>query len=361
LSTNEAHAEFYLHPQRVEWASLGQWLEESGRIPGVPGVVVFGLVLSILLSRNVRRLTICRPQFIADPLWLREEDIGGLNGFMELARRLAVQFGPPKAELKKEPAADEIGTACCNEPRRTLYNLMARVVRESEPEIFRSYEEQCAGSILAETDIRDPEALVQQLQETVKKVDAYRNALNPKPAEGIQKLADDIRKTARPLLFEMALHLSPASRLILEHWKEETADRLDLLARLTQDLRTIINSFELSANEPDIATKIAREFSTEVLWLRNRERLATELKDLFRPPTRPSQLLFRNAESASEGRVTQQKHRPDALSDSELTEFLRTVMLTVLDEWNAQLARADVSAHNGPLQSEGAIKKDTHD
>jgi hypothetical protein len=84
-----ANSPFVLHPERPRDRTISSWLKEGYNRIFVVLALLGGMIFALLSSKYVRQFTIERHRFMAEPLWLKEEDIGGAEGFLALARKLA--------------------------------------------------------------------------------------------------------------------------------------------------------------------------------------------------------------------------------------------------------------------------------
>ncbi len=75
-----------LHPVVQPAPHFWQWLAKGNHTPLLVTALATALLLATLLSKYFRRLTVERYQFLAEPLWLGEEDLGGVEGFLKIAR-----------------------------------------------------------------------------------------------------------------------------------------------------------------------------------------------------------------------------------------------------------------------------------
>ncbi len=77
-----------LHPEPPATLKFSTWFRDDHHAVLLIAALITFLLLAYALSKYFRRLTFERSQFLAEPLWLAEEDIGGLNGFLEIARKV---------------------------------------------------------------------------------------------------------------------------------------------------------------------------------------------------------------------------------------------------------------------------------
>jgi hypothetical protein len=77
-----------------------------------------GIILSVFLSTNARTFTLEEEQYLAEPLWLREEDIGGVRGMwhLENAALLDIPLPPGGEHSSTPPAIIDRVTKILNEP-----------------------------------------------------------------------------------------------------------------------------------------------------------------------------------------------------------------------------------------------------
>ena len=272
----------FLHPDLKEWLGFWSWLHEEYRFWAVLFILAGGLLLAITLSCSFRLLTFRLPQFLAEPLWLQEEDIGGLKGFNEIARHLG---RPPS-----EPVPDQ---------KQRLRGKMKEIIEHEEEEMDRAVERQGTASIFTEADILNPTELVKALKADQK----------PMP--------DFLRR-----------ELPAQTKLLLDKWDGDSGDPPASLEMLIEGLRVIINTVDLPGE--------GRE-ALRVRWRNNRELLARAFPGVLRHPVSLSELFF--SPGPRENDNIWRKELEEALREPKRRDCLRSAMLQALDAWNAQLAR----------------------
>jgi hypothetical protein len=330
LTTNGDNFQPHLHPEPNQWPELRSWFTEESRWLAAPGILLCGLLLAVSLSRHCQQFSVCRHQSLAEPLWLREEDIGGLDGFIAIARRLGRL--PDKAD------------SSANEQKVWLRNTIEAVIMDAEDKMDRDLEEPCAASIFAEADILKPDDLVMALQ----------------GEEGIAEpegFTDSLRAERKRLAIAMREELPAGMKVLLTRWHSNRGDTSVPLEELIRALRAVINTVDLSnwAAQPDSTNRASaapqQAQRRSVLWRKNRELLREPFGGVLRPPVSLGTLFFTVSEKEAR---SWQKELKEALKEPERRECLQLAMLQVLDAWNAHWPKGFKDA---PGNSPCAVKE----
>lgn len=318
LNTANVGVEHRLHPDPNPRDGAKGWFMEESRLLCISMVVVSLALMILALSRNFR---VSKYQFLSKPLWLREEDIGGLDGFAKIGKKLA--SGP---------------LALKNDRLPPLIAQLREVIKNKNPdeEMDPLLQEQGSVAIFTQADILDPEALVKKLMNQ---------------DDGLAKFVYD----------ELPLDV----RVSLKTWYK-TGDRPALLADLAGGLRGAIRTMDLSKWRTNTSVEHDKP---KARWRINREVLSDKFKGVLRPPLSVAPFL-----SKQEGDDWQKEWR-EVLKDPVRCDFMQTLMLRVLQDWNSRwVTMREKSGVSGKLQtlirallwgtkpkkSSDAIKSETH-
>jgi hypothetical protein len=294
LKTDEKDAGPHpLHPPLNVRKGLLEWLRQDDHKTNMLGLLLLVSLLLVALSSRIRRLTILKSDFLAQPLWLREEDIGGLDGFAELARSLARSRRQKDSEEKSEGKKE----VSLREQCRATIEKMAK---EAEVEMDKALEQQGAACIFTEADILDPGKFIKVLKGDKQTLKEFPSA------KGWPKFIKKEYQTAG----------------LLDNW-EASKDQTALLTKVVETMRSIIINSKFSSE-----TKRPEEAA--VMWRRNRKLLSEWFKGVVRPP--PSFRPYLNGDESEEARAAWE----ELMKDPTRRDFLQTLMLANLQEWNAQ-------------------------
>jgi hypothetical protein len=121
-----------LHPEGRHPVQLWDWLINARHFWPLLFILLGILALATRLSWYFRKFTTDRYQFLAEPLWLKEEDLGGLDGLREIAAGLTDDFckGKPQAGKLQEIIKNILGrTQSPGTPERLTF-LLPEVLNE---------------------------------------------------------------------------------------------------------------------------------------------------------------------------------------------------------------------------------------
>lgn len=291
-----------LHPVPKPWLGLGPWLRVNHHGLLIALSMVGGLLLLLAISRTFQRLTFFYYQTMAASLWLREEDIGGVDGWADVLATTPTPPGIHQAE---------------REQSIWLKRILAPTIELELRSLDRALQERMATRIFRPADILDAGEFLRELKDRVK--------------------AQNDRNIVANHLWE---HFSPPTQTTLDHWKggENTATVLD---EVVQDIRQIICTTELpkSAKLPTDEPSPDSLEGEEVLWRKNRRILEAEFKKLIKPEQELHDCLSLNDTQAGDrGKLK------TLLKDPELRACVHFAMLRMLDAWNAELVKPEYEA-----------------
>lgn len=389
LTTDEIASGHHLHPVQNTWQGWSVWFAQKGR--GLAVIVVLlgtcGLLLG--LSSKFRRLTIHRFQMLAEPLWLREEDIGGLDGFYEMTVKLEKDLEESDGNAGKEKPTDPL-----HELRKQAGRNLARRAERAEHEMDKALEEQNSDAIFTDADILNPNQLVtilhDEADDTIKKLSGIDTkyflflALQENPAaldnslsqldkqtrakvcgekdleqrvailetliesskdpaqddQAIKGLAaecerlKELRKNeTKRIIFKLQKQLSPSIFRALEEWKEsQPQSNPQMLSLIVEALREILTRTDFSnlSNLDPTPPKAARLSKSR--WRHNRQLLWKALRGVVRPPANVFPFMPEEHKKYGDWRLGWQA----AVNDSTQRESLQVYMLQVLQDWNSQ-------------------------
>jgi len=346
-----------LHPKTRAW-SMTDWLRETDRYIALSVVALGLLLLGILLSPGFRRFLFFRNHLRAEALWLQEQDLGGLAGFIELSRQLGKE--PTHDSLPPNPV---LAPSPIQVQKTWLRETLKTVVRRAEHNMDRALEEQASDTLLAAADILKPRSLLAILR-------GETNLLLPRvDTAALQDERGQLAAALRKRLPEkVRVRLDKAAI---------SGDEIQVPDDLIQALRRIITNVDLfpAVKGMGLAWRLLEGVQpSAAIWRKNRILLSAAFPDIFRSPASLSELLFSETRSWQRFWRTEIRrdlrvgHRRDALSaalkdpiarrelkeavrdlrrgmtlqeylkDPARSEYLQMAMLEFLDLWNAELA-----------------------
>ncbi|MGO8698280.1 MAG: hypothetical protein ACLQVY_11250 [Limisphaerales bacterium] len=303
LSPDDDGRSPHIHPDLNRGKGLWDWLALQHR--GWLLLVIFGCaaLLALCLSTNVQQFTVRMPQFLAGPLWLKEEDIGGLDGFVEMAAVL----GRIDPQEKSKQALQMLWL------RETIKKLICHEEEQMEADMCG----QEAPAILTELDIRDPAKLIKLMAENQ---EAPPSGETPDPS---------MEQNGQALASIRASLPSTVKALIAK------GNLSKILPPLIKALRTLLNTVDLFPTKAP-GSQEGQHPEEPVLWRKNRKELSRRFAEVFAPPIRMSEVFFPAPGPASQSPADAKNEIMQIVKDAERHDCLQSVILKVLHAWNSQ-------------------------